>query len=185
MTSFTCILVLLFCSCVAIGQGGTATETEKVFSYLLSKKNGAFLSMGIDTSSFNAIHAELAKNHFIRRITKDGTLHIDTLSLSGKERKYLDSALANLAAHPWTTEEMNRNGLAWLTLIDEGGTTRNPDFNFVVYNIMKPVFLRNHTIAFVYYYYTCGSLCGHGALSILIKRDGNWQTWWTIFNIDS
>ncbi|RZK03030.1 MAG: hypothetical protein EOO46_18150 [Flavobacterium sp.] len=185
MRTLKFISFLLICSLPCFGQDRIDIETSKVFSVLITDKRQVFLSPQIDTFLLKEIQKELSKRYFIRRVTTDGALHVDTLSLSNNERKYIDSFLTGLASYTWTNEEMKQNGLTRFILFDKTETKRIPDFDFIVYQIAKPIFLRSNTIAFTYYDYACGGLCGHGELSIFIKKDGKWQNWWTIFHTDS
>lgn len=176
---------ILLCSLSLFGQDKGGTEAANVFSFLINDKTKVFLSPQIDTFSWKSIKNGLSENYFMRRITLNDTLHVDTLTLSKHEVKYLDSSLTYLASYNWTQKDMKQSALSNFTLTDITKVKRIAEHNYTVYQIMKPIFIRNETMCFVYYDYACGGLCGHGELSILIKENGKWRHWWNIFSFES
>src|SRR5215207_8539035 len=118
MSNFKIMFVTLFCTNTLFGQVKISHQVNEVFSYLVKDKRPVFLSPHINSYSFNKIREGLSTNQFIRRITRNDTLHIDTLTISETERVYIDKFLDSLASSIWTNESMKQTGLSYFSLID-------------------------------------------------------------------
>jgi hypothetical protein len=185
MRTFIFIVTFLLVTFLSFAQNQADGDASDVFSFLIQDKRNVFLLPRFDTAVFNTIQSVLSKKQYIRRVTIDGKLNIDTINFSDNERLYIEKSLLSLKAYSWTSKNIKENGLSHFTLIDTTKAVRKNDFDYVIYQIMKPIFLRNNSICLVYYEYACGGLCGHGELSILIKKDGKWNYWENIFSFDS
>ncbi|MFT3705777.1 MAG: hypothetical protein QM802_25635 [Agriterribacter sp.] len=186
MRNFIVLLIIpLLCSTAALSQTKSVVDERDVFNFLIRTKRNAFLAPQVNNFTFHKIQTGLSENQFISRITRNDTLFIDTLKISKEERRTIDSSLSSQFAYRWSIEDMKQSSLSRFDLIDTTKPKTFPEFNYIVYQIAKPIFIRNNTIAFAYYDYACGSLCGHGELIILKKKNDKWQWWWTIFSFDS
>jgi hypothetical protein len=145
------------------------------------------LRPSIDSYYVNEINKYLSQNSFHRTITyvETGKTISDTLCLTKNERLYIDSCIQTCLVFKWTDLEKDKCGLDKFNLIKSDQSKKLADFDYVVYNIAKPIFIRQNSICFFFYDYACGSLCGHGELAILTKQNNKWVIWRTIFQSDS
>ncbi len=185
MRTIKFICFFFICSLSCVGQDKTDTETAKVFSFLINDKRNPLLSPQLDSFSLKGIYDGLLSNRFIKRTTIKGVLHLDTLTLTNDERDFIDSVMKTLGRTKWTSEKMIRKGLSNFKLTDKNESNKVGNVNAFVYQIMEPIFIRDKSICFVFYEYACGGLCGHGELSILIKKNGRWHYWENIYSIES
>ena len=185
MGKFKILTLILLCSNSLFGQMKMSPGANDIFACLIKDKRQVFLLASINPYCYKKIREGLSSNQFIRRITRNDTLYIDTLRISKDERAYIDNVLDSLQFYAWTNANMKLAGLSYFSLVDTTQKRKNPEFNYIVYQIMPPLLIRRNTICFTYYDYSCGALCGQGELSILIKKEGKWQRWWTIYGFVS
>ena len=187
MQTLKFITFLFLVSTRIFGQTISDSETKNVFKSFVKDKRQVFLLPSIDSYYIKELNQYLSSNSFHRTITytKTGKTISDTLYLSKTERLYVDSCIQSLASFQWTDFEKNKVGLENFSLIKNDQPKKLPNFDYIVYTIVKPIFIRQNSICFLFYDYGCGSLCGHGELIILTKQDNNWLEWWTIFQSNS
>lgn len=185
MKRYTLILAALLYSCPGHGQEINDSETADVYSCLITDKREVYLRPQMGEHILNEVYQHLAKRQFFKRVTIDGVLHADTLALTKQERRFILEAVKAQATKRWTKERMEAKGLSRFQLIDSSATVRWPESDYIVYEVMEPVFIRNYTVCFAYYDYACGGLCGFGELSIWVKKEGKWVRWQDVFVINS
>ena len=167
----------------SLGQHTTDKETLAVLSFLIRDNGNLFLLPKLETDVFASIRSGLSRDTYIGRFTINNVPYVDTLRLTEGEKDSIQQSLHAVQHFHWTQKKMRKYGLSNFKLVDTCQPTPKDNSGTAVYQIMKPIFLRNHTISLVYYEYKCGGLCGHGELSILIKKDGKWDYWDDIFVI--
>ena len=59
------------------------------------------------------------------------------------------------------------------------------EFGNGIVDMSYPCFLRNNTICLFYWGLHCGMTCGHGTLSVYVKRDGRWKEFTSLYSFDS
>jgi hypothetical protein len=187
MQTLKFITFLLLLSTKIFGQTISDSETKNVFKSFVKDKRQVFLQSSIDSYYVKKLNQYLSANSFHRRITytETGKTISDTLYLTKTERLYVDSCIQALASFQWTSFEKDKVGLENFSLIRNDQPKKLSDFDYIIYTIPKPIFIRQNSICFLFYEYGCGSLCGHGELIILTKQDNKWLKWWTIFQSNS
>jgi hypothetical protein len=187
MQTLKIITFFFLVSTKVFGQATSDTETKNVFKSFIKDKRQVFLQPSIGSYYIRELNQYLSANSFRRTITYSQTNKTisDTLYLTKTERLYLDSCIQSLSLFKWSDFEKDKVGLENFSLVKDVQPKKNHDFDYIVYTIAKPIFLRENSICFLFYNYGCGSLCGNGELIILTKQDNKWLKWWTIFQSDS
>jgi len=187
MQTLKFITFLFLVSTKIFGQTISDSETKNVFKSFIKDKRQVFLRPLIDSYYIKKLDQYLSVNSFHRTITYLETNNTisDTLYLTKTERLYVDSCIQALASFKWTNFEKDKVGLENFSLIKNDQAKKPPDFDYIIYIIAKPIFIRKNSICFLFYDYGCGRLCGHGELIILTKQDNKWNKWRTIFQSDN
>lgn len=183
MRTLKFITFLLLVSTKIFGQRISDSEIKDVFKSYIQDKRQVFLLPSIDSFYIKEIKQSLSTNSFRRRIKfSDSDKEVyDTLYFTKAERLYVDSFIQALATFKWTDSEKDKVGLENFSLIKNDQPKIHPDFDYIVYTIAKPVFIRQDSICFLFYDCSCGSLCGYSELIILTRQGNKWLKWLTIF----
>lgn len=187
MRTLKFIVLLLIVSTKLLSQTNSDLDSRIIFKSIFKDKRQVFLLPSVDSYYVSQLKQHLLVSSFRRTITYSETSKTisDTLFLSKTETLYIDSCLKALLFFKWTDLEKDKYGLINFSLIKSDSQKKYPDFDYVVYTIAKPIFIRKGTICFLFYDYACGSLCGHGEAIILRKQNDNWIVWRTIYQSDS
>lgn len=187
MQIFKFITFLFFVSTKIFGQINSDLETKEVLKSFVKDKREVFLLPSINNYKIQELNQAFSTSTFRRtiRYAETGKTISDTIFLTKPERLYIDSCIQSLSSFRWTNSEKKKCGLERFSLIENDTLKKFPDFNYSIYSIVKPIFIRQNSICFLFYDYACGSLCGHGELMILTKQNNNWIRWWTILQWDS
>ncbi|MGA0560135.1 hypothetical protein ACO2Q8_25965 [Larkinella sp. VNQ87] len=113
------------------------------------------------------------------------------LVLSDQEREYLlqelekqqnrtDSSLVNVFEAGTVTTD-NSGQLGYFNRNRDWSDFKQAQANSF-YSFSRPLFIRNNTLCFFYYYFTCGHNCSHGKFAVYRKtRDNAWLPWLVLF----
>ena len=180
------LFLFLFCSTL-FGQNNPNSETKEIFKSFIKDKRQVFLNPSINNYYFAELYKYISENTFIRKITfiEINKTIIDTIIITKTERLYIDSCMNSFYSFKWTEIEKDKCGLERFSLIKNEDNKKLSDINYITYNLLKPIFIRQNSLCFLWYDYSCGSLCGHGELMILKKQENKWVKWKTIFHSDS
>ncbi|RZK23001.1 MAG: hypothetical protein EOO43_08965 [Flavobacterium sp.] len=180
-------ILLFFIGSKVFGQTFSYSETKNIFKSFIKDNRQVFLQPKIYGYDVTEIGKYLSVNSFQRTITysETGKTISDTLFLTKPEKLYIDSCIQSLNSFTWTEDEKVKCGLERFKLITNHTQKKLPDFDHIVYSITKPIFIRQNSICFLFYDYSCGNLCGQGNLILLKKEEGNWVRWLTIFQSNS
>jgi len=104
---------------------------------------------------------------------KDG----DTLTITNSERETLDSLLSVSEKYKWTEEDIKNYGLPNMSITNKTTYDKGSQIKENVYEVMRPIFLRNNTICFTFYMIYCPGTCSLGAITIhknqiIVGKDG-------------
>lgn len=171
------LVIAMLCTTPLWAQQKDSTDTQKVFAASDLGKPGILLKRA-NKGYIQSVQAELLQ-HPVVESWADGRTP-DTLILTEKEKAQLKHDLKAIQRFSWSKKQMAASGLSMHTLVNEAPM---PDPQHIdhnrIYEIAKPVFLRNNTICILIYQYNCGPLCGEGAGLILKKQGGQWVAWGT------
>jgi hypothetical protein len=177
---FVCQSLLVF------GQNPSEGDLYKVIDKLAFQWRDSFLNKvpvlfraEFSQSSLQVIklfrlRAFASDNSLAKRSLINGQVFYDTLRLSIEEKQYLDSCLfiPSTVGH---MEKLNECKVRNCILIDSSNSTKYSEDRYTKYEIMKPIFLRNQTIAFAFYQRRDHNV--HTEFTILIKLDNEWIIW--------
>jgi len=168
------LVIAMLCTMPLWAQQKDSTDTQKIFA-------AYFRTPGTLLKHFNKGFITSAETELLARpILGDGEKGgQDSLVLTEQEKKFIKSSLKKTKRFSWSKKEMAANGLSMHALADKQPLPdpNNPGAHHYVYQIAKPVFLRNNTICVLIYQYNCGPLCGEGACYILKKESAGWIKW--------
>lgn len=184
------ILFLLFCWLTQSANAQVDTDISTIFTSIIKTKRKPIVLPELDTFSVWRIKEELKPNIYIIDLKQmifeerntDTLNKVDTLKITIPERVYIDSCLAALLTFQWTKPRLEGIGLSAFTL---PGTEKAkkivPRWRKGTYTLMPPIFIRNNSLCFFFYRYSCGPLCANGSLSIWKKQNKRWVYWWNIY----
>lgn len=177
-TTLIALFIFYFQTNFLFGQK-TVSEEQKVFQYLFKDIKGAWLNPSLDTNEISSIRHHIFLFPYYadyKRITKDSSIIVDSVVLNDFENIYIDSCIKGLKNQRFTKADKLKSGLVGFKLLGSDKDTRKRERISFTYQIMKPIFIRNKTVCFVYYNYgECGGLCGYMELSVLKKLSGEWK----------
>lgn len=180
------ITILLFYSSFLYAQMETSFKYTGAFEAAFTDKRKVLIQAEINDYTSEEIKTNLSKNVFTRTITYSITNKTltDSMVISALERRHIDSCVEDLRRFKWTLKELEKAGLSHFIVEKDADNLQN-DFNHIVYNIAKPIFIRDSSVCFFYYDYSCGSFCGHGELSLLKFENNKWVKWRTLYSFDN
>jgi hypothetical protein len=181
MKSNIALLVFFLCSMdIVTAQCDSSSDVKDVFTALkidddlpFLQTSPMYLKTDLDKESLTIIKDGISRRYYIRQLKENGRFVFDTLSLNDIERKELDS-LAIKQLRKWT----NSNVLPCRIGRDVKVYKKNsdpPGIKRTTYQIMEPIFLRNHTLAFIFYKREMPY--NYSEFTLLIKTLNKWEVW--------
>lgn len=181
---FLFILYLLFTGnmCPVKAQCDSTAEMTEVFAAFeidddlpFLQNTPLYLKANLDKASFAIIKKGTSANQFIRQIDLNGRIGFDTLTLTEKERKELDSMVELRQSAKWTKLNSLRCKMGRQIVLYKPSMDPTPGSRSTTYQLMEPIFLRNRTLAFMYYKREVPE--GYSILALLIRQSGKWERW--------
>ncbi len=174
------VFFLIFSIHVLKAQCDSTSDVKEVFAALKIDDDLPFLlttpiylKTEVDKESLAIIKDGLSRKYYSRQVKEGGRIIFDTLRLNDTERKELDS-LAKKQLKKWTTSNtlpcrIGREIKIYKKNSDPPGIKRS------TYQIMEPIFLRNHTLAFIFYKREMPY--NYSEFTLLTKNSNKWELW--------
>lgn len=172
MNNLRFTLFLLLFSAKISAQSKPDTDLLKVVSLAIRYEHKIFLSSQLDSGTIQQIKEKLSGKNLVGKAAEN-LMRSDSLILSLRERKYIDSLFTIAAAHVWTKPEIEQCGIFNFSLINldtrfEAHRRLQP--KQAVYQLMLPIFLRNNTICLFYSDFYVRAGAAEAAFAYLKKR---------------
>lgn len=100
--------------------------------------------------------------------------------ISPEERKEIDKQIGDMSSFRWTEAELRKYGLTNFTLESDTTNMLYATADHLIFELSKPIFIRNKSICFVYIYYRCGHICAKLWITALKKEGNTWKRWWDL-----
>jgi len=169
-------------------QCDSTSEAGLVYSALnideslpLLKKSTLYLEADLDQESLSIIKNGISRSYYVRQRSEAGRIVFDTLRISDRESKELHSLVAKLS-RSWTNLRLSPCQIAKDVKIYKKASESQSGINRVTHQIMEPIFLRDHTLAFAFY--KREGFDKHAEFTILIKKTGKWELWHKVIIVE-
>ena len=165
-------------------QKSVDSDMLKIFGYTFINIDPAYLYAGIDTGSLRVVKERLKGEKLAGDNPKNLMKRSEILVLSKSERQSLDSQLNLAQSYRWTKSLIEKCGVFQLQIVGEDVFAQRHKILKNVYQIMQPIFIRDNTICFTFYYIYCPGLCGTGGILIHRKIKDKWSPWISVARFD-
>lgn len=179
LTSITCLLK---------AQCDSTSDTRQLYAVLnideslpFLQNTTLYLEPVLDMDSRAIIRDGISRKYYVRRRTESGRIVFDTLEITDRERKELDS-LVSKHFRTWTKRRILACRLARDVEIYRKDSEAATGINRVTHQIMEPVFLRNRTLAFAFY--KRQGFDKHAEFTLFIKQSKKWELWSKIIIVE-
>jgi hypothetical protein len=168
----TCLLNAQCDSTSEAGQVFAALNIDESLPFL--RNTPLYLELYLDKKSIAIIREGIARRHYVRQRNESGRIVFDTVEITDRERKELDSLVSKLS-RTWTNPRLLACGINRNVEIYRKGSEAQSGVNRVTHQIMEPIFLRNRTLAFAFY--KRSGFDKHAEFTLFIKKSEKWELW--------
>lgn len=154
----------------------TALKMDQAFPFATDVP--FYLEARLDNESLGIIKQGISKAYYVRQRDEGDHIEFDTIRLAEAEKKLLSDLFTPLSGKIWTPKSISFCKIPGneVTLYRKDKETKG--LCRTSYQVMEPMFLRDHTLAFAYYKRTCPDK--YAEFSLLTKEGNKWVLWYKI-----
>lgn len=178
--SVALLILLIFSTNLLKAQCDSSSDIKEVFGALKIGDDLPFLQTApiylkaeLDKESLAIIKDGLSREYYTRQIKKSGRIVFDTLRLNDIERRELDS-LVKGQFKKWTISNISPCRIGRDVKIYKKNSDP-PGLKRTTYQIMEPIFLRNHTLALIFYKREMPY--NYSEFTLVMKNSNKWELW--------
>ena len=154
------------------------SDIDLINKAINDKRHGIMLVEEMIEYDLSEIKKYIDRGVFFRRMVDESNKDIsDSIILSRQDKKHLLKSLELFRNFRWTETDIKKIEFENISLISFDKSISNNLTYAIKYHIVPPLYFQNSRYCILSFSYSCGSLCGHGQITIYKMTENGWARW--------